>query len=306
MTQALASSFKALGDPTRLRALLLLRIQELTVTELQRVLGGAQSTVSGLLRVLMQAGLVHARRDGRHAFYKASEGIGWVDAALGGAALGADDLAELERIRAARLGERDGDDAADIDRSGVPGRSWETLARSLLELSRLGVVADLGVGPGELTLLLAGAAERVYAVDREPDRLAAVERRAREAGLRNLIAIASDFAEVTLPEPVDLVVLSLSLHFAERPAAVVARAHEQLRPGGRLWITELAAHEHTWTMSRLGHRWLGFAPETLRAFLADAGFVDTRVRRGGRDRRKPRLRSLIAIGTRRQGPEGSI
>lgn len=294
----MATTFKALGDPARLRALLLLRRMELTVSELTGVLGLPQSTTSGMLRVMMQAGLVAARREGRHAWYTATN-FEPLSEVLSGLTLALSDLEALDAVRAARAPTA-GDEFGDLDSAHVPGRSWKTLATSLLLLNRLGRVADIGVGRGDLTLLLLGAAERLYAVDREPDLLATLERRARASGHDNLTCVAGDFHNVELPEPVDLVVLSLSLHFAEDPAAVVQRAHTALTPGGRVWITELDAHEHSWVRQRLGHRRLGFSRDTLHAMLQAAGFSDITIRRGAKDRRVPRFQSLIAVAQRAQ------
>ncbi|MEM7518519.1 MAG: metalloregulator ArsR/SmtB family transcription factor, partial [Planctomycetota bacterium] len=50
----LTALLKVLGDPTRLRILGLLEIEELSVGELSRSLGMAQSRVSNHLRVLRE------------------------------------------------------------------------------------------------------------------------------------------------------------------------------------------------------------------------------------------------------------
>ncbi len=61
--------FKALGDDTRIRILKLLQEKDCCVCELTEVLGLAQSTVSGQLRVLKDAGLVEDRRSGAWVDY---------------------------------------------------------------------------------------------------------------------------------------------------------------------------------------------------------------------------------------------
>ncbi|MBX6378662.1 MAG: arsenate reductase (thioredoxin) [Clostridia bacterium] len=67
--QGLAESFRALGDPTRLRILSLLRDGELCVCELTAALEAPQPAVSQHLRRLRQAGLVSERRAGQWVFY---------------------------------------------------------------------------------------------------------------------------------------------------------------------------------------------------------------------------------------------
>src|SRR5215472_948240 len=60
---------RAAADPTRLRILLLLKAEELSVAELQEILVMGQSTISTHLSQLKQAGLVEDRRTGKSSFY---------------------------------------------------------------------------------------------------------------------------------------------------------------------------------------------------------------------------------------------
>src|SRR5215469_6093364 len=63
---------RAAADPTRLRILLLLKAEELSVAELQEILVMGQSTISTHLSQLKQAGLVEDRRTGKSSFYSLS------------------------------------------------------------------------------------------------------------------------------------------------------------------------------------------------------------------------------------------
>src|SRR6187397_877766 len=67
--QALADTFSALGDPTRVRILDSLSHGELCVCDLAAVLKLSQSAVSHQLRLLRGMRLVKPRRDGRVVFY---------------------------------------------------------------------------------------------------------------------------------------------------------------------------------------------------------------------------------------------
>lgn len=67
--EALAETFKALGDPTRVRVLDALSHGELCVCDLAAVLAVSQSAVSHQLRLLRGMRLVKPRRDGRVVFY---------------------------------------------------------------------------------------------------------------------------------------------------------------------------------------------------------------------------------------------
>jgi DNA-binding transcriptional ArsR family regulator len=66
-----AASFKLLADETRLRVLsLLIRHGELNVRTLCEQLDQSQPAVSHHLALLRDAGLIRARRDGKHNFYR--------------------------------------------------------------------------------------------------------------------------------------------------------------------------------------------------------------------------------------------
>jgi DNA-binding transcriptional ArsR family regulator len=66
---ALSETFKVLGDPTRVRILDALAREEVPVCDLAETLGLSQSAVSHQLRLLRNARLVKARRDGQHIYY---------------------------------------------------------------------------------------------------------------------------------------------------------------------------------------------------------------------------------------------
>src|SRR5438045_7826437 len=66
---ALAETFKALGDVTRVRILDALSRAELCVGDLAELLGSSESAVSHQLRLLRSMRLVRARRDGRLIYY---------------------------------------------------------------------------------------------------------------------------------------------------------------------------------------------------------------------------------------------
>lgn len=68
-TQLLAETFKALGDPTRVKIAFALSREELCVCDLANLLGASQSAVSHSLRTLRQLKLVKYRREGKIAYY---------------------------------------------------------------------------------------------------------------------------------------------------------------------------------------------------------------------------------------------
>ncbi len=65
----LTDFFKMLGNPTRIRILLLLMEQDAHVSDLAEQLGMTQSAVSHQLNLLKSNKLVRRRRDGKMIFY---------------------------------------------------------------------------------------------------------------------------------------------------------------------------------------------------------------------------------------------
>ena len=67
---SILKSLALIADPTRVRLLLLLREEELSVAELQEVLALPQSNISAQLAKLKSAGLVNDRRSGKNRLYQ--------------------------------------------------------------------------------------------------------------------------------------------------------------------------------------------------------------------------------------------
>lgn len=283
-----ADRFRVLSEPLRLRVLALLGVEELSAGELQDVLGVAQSTLAGHMAQLKRAGLVDARRVGPQVIYSVAP----LDDAPMAALIASEPLDEatrfgLARVRAARAVEPADLLGADV----VPGRSWEALARMLLRLMPALRIADLGVGSGELTRLLAGAHPdtRVIAIDRNP---AALEGLGPQVEAR-----VGDIADPPIaPGEVDLALLSQSLHCVADPAAALRALHARLAPGARVAVLDLAPHGHGWVQGRLGHLHPGFSD--LGGLLTAAGFLAVVCEVVHVDRRAPSFTTLLATGVR--------
>lgn len=69
----LAELFKVFGDGTRVRILFVLLTAEVCVCDMAKLLGMTQSAVSHQLRILKQARLIKARRDGKTIFYSLAD-----------------------------------------------------------------------------------------------------------------------------------------------------------------------------------------------------------------------------------------
>ena len=69
----LADLFKVFGDPTRIRILYVLSVEELCVQDIADRLSMTQSAISHQLRILKQNKLVKSRREGKSIFYSLAD-----------------------------------------------------------------------------------------------------------------------------------------------------------------------------------------------------------------------------------------
>ena len=106
-----------------------------------------------------------------------------------------------------------------------------------------GVWADLGAGEGTFTRALAqllGPTSRIYAVDSDPDAIAALEQVAATAASK-IIPVTGDFALAFDPPgsaPLDGMLFANSLHYIRDSKTVLARLVAWIKPGGRVVLVE--------------------------------------------------------------------
>lgn len=101
---------------------------------------------------------------------------------------------------------------------------------------------DLGCGSGQVALSLAPSVAGVLAVDISEEMIRLLLAHAEERGVANLQGRAAPVEHLELlPGSVDVVVSNYALHHLRDPdkAALVRRAFEWLRPGGRLVVGDM-------------------------------------------------------------------
>jgi ArsR family transcriptional regulator len=292
---AAAEIFRALGDPTRLRILALLRAMELSVGELAQVLGQSQPRVSRHVRILIEAGLAGRRKEGSWVFLSLAEPARveplfaalerWAEldgedpwAAADAArltAVRADRAAAAERYFAAHAGDWDEIRSLHIAESEVEAACARALGagEGAGEGGRpIGRLVDIGTGTGRMLELFGPAAVRALGVDRSPEMLRLARVKLAQAGLAAAELRQGDMYALPLAAgSADTVILHQVLHYAQQPAAAVAEAARLLAPGGRLLIVDFAPHEREELRSRDAHLRLGFADDVMLRYLDSAG-----------------------------------
>ena len=76
-------------------------------------------------------------------------------------------------------------------------------------------------------------------------------------------------------------------------------AHRILRPGGRLLILDLLAHNFEQARELYADLWLGFSEVELHQMLSAAGFEQIRVAVVARAKEGPPFQTVLAEGVRR-------
>ncbi|MDD4238025.1 MAG: metalloregulator ArsR/SmtB family transcription factor [Desulfotomaculaceae bacterium] len=69
----LAPLFKALADPTRLKIVYALSLDELCVCDVATIIGSTVATASHHLRLLSSSGVARSRREGKMVFYSLAD-----------------------------------------------------------------------------------------------------------------------------------------------------------------------------------------------------------------------------------------
>jgi ArsR family transcriptional regulator len=299
---SILKSLRLVSDPSRLRLLLLLEREELSVAELQEILAMGQSRISTHLAQLKSAELVEDRKQGKNSLYRLRDNR---LAEVLHSAAGEIPEAEEDRRALALVLEKRRDKvrgyfdelAGRFGRNYVPGRSWKGLAETLLQLMPPMVIADLGAGEGTFSQLLAQRAERVIAVDNSPKMVEFGSRLARENGIANLEYRVGDLESPPIDAgTVDLAFFSQSLHHAIHPAGAVAAAANLLKPGGRIVILDLKKHSFEQARELYADTWLGFSEVELRGFLEAAGFREVQSWVVDRESQPPALETILVMG----------
>jgi ArsR family transcriptional regulator len=300
---SILKSLRLAADPSRLRLLLLLEQEELSVAELQDILAQGQSRISTHLAQLKQAGLVDDRREGKNAFYRLTAPAELMDLlrkAAGEVPEAAEDRQSLRltlRKRQDQMRRYFDELAGKFGRQYVPGRSWKGVAEALLKLMPPMVIADLGAGEGTISQLMAQRAKKVIAIDNSEKMVGFGAELARKHGIGNMEYRLGDLEDVPIRSgTVDLAFLSQALHHARHPHRAVEEARRILKPGGRIAVLDLNRHHFEEAREMYADVWLGFTELELERYLKGGGFKNVETAVVYKEPEAPYFETLLGTG----------
>lgn len=300
--------FKTLADESRIRLILLLQQQELTVAELADITRLAQPRVSTHLSHLKKHNLVQVRKQGVSSFYKLNNEqferdfagiLNMVQKHYADNPLIAQDNQQMAVVMSDQAASNQWVDAVagDMERHYSPGRTWEATTRVIAKLIKLGQVLDLGSGDGVLAELLAKNAEQYTCVDNNAKAIDAAKARLKH--LDNVTFNQCDIHHLPYAlNQFDCVLMLHVLTYSTDPASVIDQAYKVLKPGGHLLISTLDQHNHQSVLSDYGHKNLGFSPDQLEQWCQASGFSQIDATISSQEQRKPHFKIITVEATK--------
>ena len=271
--ERLARMCKALGNPVRWAIIkYLTECGRCICGDIVAVLPLAQSTVSQHLKVLKEAGLIRGEIEGPATCYCIDpEGIAWFQKMVARYFSGVERETSTSQSYFAQVA-----DQWDALRTRMYSDAVRDAALARAALHPDMVAADIGAGTGFIAQGLAPRVAKVYVVDSSPEMLAVAQKNL--AAFDNVEYRVADGTNLPLPDAsLDAVLANMYLHHVPEPLAAIREMARVLKPGGRLVITDLDEHPHTWLQEEHHDVWLGFNREQVRAWFEAVGLVNVRV-----------------------------
>lgn len=283
--EAMVTALKAAAEPTRLRILALLALEELNVKDLTQILGQSQPRISRHLKLLVESGLVARFREGSWVYFHLSERTGGgafaqviLDRVAGDDAMLVRDRVRMQKLRREREADAQKyfqDHAGDWDKIRtlhVPDGVVEGAMREALGPGPFEFFVDLGTGTGRVLEVFGDVYERGLGLDINQSMLSIARTKLEASKFRHAEVRHGDLYNLDLPDGcADAVVMHQVLHFMSEPGHVVHECGRILAPGGRLLIVDFAPHDLEFLRRDHAHERLGFSDNQMTGWLKAAG-----------------------------------
>jgi len=135
-------------------------------------------------------------------------------------------------------------------------------------------VADIGAGSGFISGGLVGKVKTVHLLDQSQEMLSQARQNLQK--YTNLEYHLSEGRNIPLPDnSMDAVFANMYLHHTPIPLDAIREMARILKPGGRLLISDLDLHTHTWMLSEMADEWPGFERKQIMDWFKSIGLVNT-------------------------------
>ncbi len=281
----LVDVYKAMADENRLRLLSILSEGAFNVRELTAIIEATQSNVSHHLKTLQSAGLVGCRREGTWGYYyiephELDSPVSSVIRSFLEAAPQAS-ISEFlldDKAKAKEILEKRRDEAKEFFDSVAP--RWSELSKETINseeyLNQLrdfipdtGTLLELGIGSGALLSKILPRSGSTIGVDYSPAML--------EEAKKTLAPFDVDLRLGYLERlpltdnSVDCALSHMVLHHIAKPVDAIKDAARVIRPGGKLLVVDLSAHNREYMRERYADLWLGFEQKEFQSWIKAAG-----------------------------------
>ena len=146
----------------------------------------------------------------------------------------------------------------DVVRSKMFSDSIRDRLFDLISIEKTDKVADIGIGTGYLSEILAPHAETVFGIDYSKNMLL------EAAEKLHILPLAGDINYLPVKkETMDRVVGNMILHHARNPAKAVEQMRFIIKPGGFLVISDMFSHTYEFLREEQHDLWLGFESEEI-------------------------------------------
>ena len=274
--ELLLSALKAVGEPTRLRLVLLTTQAELTVTELTQILRQSQPRVSRHLKLLCDAGLLERFREGTWVFYRAvnygpvAELSAGILSFVSGANWFKSDLERLRKTKNSRAQIAENYFKANASRWNeirslhVPEPEVESELIRILGNLNLEKFLDVGTGTGRILEIMSHKVKQGWGIDLSREMLSLARFALEKAKISNCYLRLADMYSLPFDEnSMNAVIFHQVLHFATEPQEAIQEAARVLLPGGQMLVVDFLSHQLEYLRSEHAHIRLGISDDEI-------------------------------------------
>ncbi len=278
----ISSLYKILSDDTRLRIVRLLRSGSFTVSEVETVTGGRQSTVSHHLKVLSGGGFVRSIREGSLIYYRLdneNDGIyfdiyNYIDRYSDMIPYRIEDQKRTELIYSKR---RELAESYFNNPDNLSHLEYLDSIYSIEELSpfigKYGTIAEIGCGNGRNLPYLSGYAQKVIGIDVSPKMIQMAEHICRKNNLNYELVTSSIDEAGSRGIKADAVLLNMALHHFPHPEQAFGIAASMLNENGELFVIEFCKRDEIDISRRNSDLWTGFPVEEIESWVSGNGLI---------------------------------